>query len=184
MTSVIRSYRNGSRLPNPIGCVILKYSNKPVPFTFDNSSGTLDIDFSSGFTATTNANEDDYYVRGQPFTAINLIENLGRNFIQWCESSSNINAKPGSVRIYEKGLVVQANILQNNLQPDDVWATEERDTPISFDTAVGDSSNEYLSTYLFVKPLVITYLKSDGEPQPTYTRKYRVFTSQLGEQNT
>jgi hypothetical protein len=153
--------------------------NYPMPFTFDTSSGTLDLQFTNGFTNTTTIDSNStLFVRGQPFSAIALVEKLGRNFINWCENSGDVSADAGTVRIYEKGLVVQANVLQNDLDPNSVDVlTSPQDQPISFETAVGSPSDSYLSTYLFTKPLVITFLQGG-------VRKYQAFLTQIGEQNT
>lgn len=183
MSSVIRYYPNASRLPNPVGCVLMMYSNGgndyPMPFTFDKSTGTLDLDFINGFTETTTINTNTtLYVRGQPFNDISLIQRLGANFISWCENSSDVNADADTVSIYERGIVVPANILENNLEPNsNSVMTSNQNTPISFETSVGVPADSYLSTYLFKKPLVITFLEGG-------TRKYKAFLTQIGEQNT
>ncbi len=182
MSSVTRFYQNASRLPNPVGCVLLMFSSGadyPMPFTFDKTTGTLDVEFVNGFTNTTTINTNStLYVRGQPFNDISLVQRLGPNFISWCENSSDVQADAGTVSIYERGIVVPANVLQNNLDPNSVDVMSANETsPISFETSVGAPADNYLSTYLFKRPLVITFLEGG-------VRKYKAFLTQIGEQNT
>ena len=133
----------------------------------------------NGFTNTTTIDTNNtLYVRGQPFNDISLVQRLGANFISWCENSSDVNADAGTVSIYERGIVVHANVLQNNLDPNSVDVMTSNETfPISFETSVGAPADSYLSTYLFKKPLVITFLEGA-------IRKYKAFLTQIGEQNT
>lgn len=181
MTSVIRTTRLGTSLPDPANVVVLvwdngTYDDVPVPFVFNRRDSSLDIDFSSGFTATTNVSTNDSkFFRGQSFGAINLVERLGKNFIAWCEGE--LSADVGSVRIYEKPIVVQANVVEINQDPNSVTTMSGASTiPITYEQAAGSLTDGFYTTQLFKKPLVITYTIGG-------TRYYRSFLSQF-EGNT
>jgi hypothetical protein len=86
-------------------------------------------------------------------------------------------ADPGSVTIYEKPIIVPANVVQVNQSPNSEEAlSDESDTPISYEIANGSLSNDYYATYLFQKPLVLRYTVNG-------TSKWRAFLTQFGEGN-
>ena len=188
MTSVMRFKISGEALPKPNNVVTPTYSSGgndlAVPFTFNKRGGVLDLDFSGDFSASTDINSGNpIYVQGSTFTALRVVNSLGPNFIAWCENGANHlagdAADAGSVVLYSKPVVVRANQLQINLDPDaDIDAFGAGfTTPVNFELAAGSAAtNDYYSTYLFRTPLVIQY-KVSGET------KYAAFNTQF-EGNT
>lgn len=178
MTSVMSMLPGRSDLPTPGVAVVLSYDEGgetvPVPFTYSN--GTLDMAFTSGFTSGTSVNDNETnYLRYSP-NAIHLVTTIGPNFIAWMQNAGG--ADTGSVSIYQRGIVVRANALQLNSQPNSSPCTDESTTPYDFEAAQGTASdNNYFTTYLFKKALVLTFTKSG-------TRYYRYFNTQIGEGNT
>lgn len=175
MTSVLRSMANNTRLPYPSLVVALMYGNDQlVPFKLDKTTGVLDFDFSTGFTVSTSINgSDSAFVQGASFQAIHMVNDIGPNIKAWLVENG---ADSGSVKIYEKPIVVRASQISVGDEPDDDDAFGEREAPWDFDNASGNGANNWNATYLFKKPLVVTYTK-DG------TRYYRMFTTQF-EGNT
>ena len=160
MTSLLSSYKLGNTLPNPTNCLVLTYNDGtneiPVPFIFDRRTSTLDIQFSTGgFSDSTSMTENTKYFRGQTFGTLYTIESIGPNFIDWLQTF--IGADAGSVTIYEKPIIVPANVVQVDKDPSIVDAMTSSNTPISFEIANGSLSNDYYATYLFKKPLVVRY---------------------------
>lgn len=162
MTSVTRFKISGQALPKPMNVIHLTYSSggnsAPIPLTFNKRGNILDLDFSGDFNASTSVNTNDvFYVQGSTFTALHMVMELGPNFIAWAETQ--LNATPGSVVMTSKPVVVRANALQNNLDPNSVnsWETGIT-TPVNFELAAGSPAfNDYYSTYLFKTPLVLQY---------------------------
>jgi hypothetical protein len=115
------------------------------------------------------------FFRGQQFGGINLVMGLGPNFIDWCENNGSIDADTGTVTLVEKPIVVSANMIAPNQSPNN-GESEESQYPISFESAAGSSEGQYLKTLVFMKPMVITYLRSG-------TRYYRWFSNNF-EGNT
>jgi hypothetical protein len=64
------------------------------------------------------------------------------------------------VEVYEPGVAIKANVVATNLDQTNHAFTIESDNPISYDSAAGGPNDDYLSTILFKKALVITYKKS------------------------
>ena len=162
MSSVTRFKISGQALPKPMNVVHLTYSSggdeAPIPLTFNKRGNVLDLDFSGDFTATTSVNSNNtIYVQGSTFTALRMVMELGSNFIAWAENA--LGATPGSVVMYKNPVVVRANRLQINLDPNSVdsWGTGFL-FPVDFDLAAGSPAfNDYYSTYLFKTPLVLQY---------------------------
>jgi hypothetical protein len=177
MTSVLRQLANNTRLPYPSPAVTLTYGdNKVVPFTYNKSNGVLDFDFSTGFTASTSIDSNNtVYIQGASFNALHNVTDIGPNIVAWCEGSQ-VNADVGSVKIVEKPIVVRTNQIAVLREPDDNEAMHESDTPFDFESASGSVATNYNATYVFKKPLVLTYTR-EGE------RKYRMFNTQF-EGNT
>lgn len=178
MTSLLSSYKLGNTLPNPTGCRICTYfvgpNNIPVPFTFDRRTSSLDMSFSSGFTNGTGIDTTPKYFRGQTFGTLYTVDSIGPNFIEWLENIGG--ADPGSVTIWEKPIVVPANVVQVNKDPDTTGSMTTSLTPISFELANGGPSNDYYATYLFQKPLVVKYTTGGGA-----VTRYRAFLTQFAE---
>lgn len=188
MTSLLSSYKLGNTLPNPTGCVVLTYNDGtndvPVPFIFDRRTSILDIKFdgtASGFDEnTTMQTNDTKFFRGQTFNTLYTINGIGPNFIEWLENEGGATA--GTVQIHEKPIIVPANVVQVNGDPNNWNSMETSTTPISFETANGGPSNDYYATYLFKKPLVVKYTVTPTSPNLPYT-EYRAFMTQF-EGNT
>ncbi len=158
-------------LPLPEAVFLLKYDgNNAVPFYYDKRNSALDVRFVNGFTdSTTVYGSDGLWVRANLENGHFLVNNLGSNFKTWYETA--YGADSGSVSVYEPGVVVKANIVVAYADPDDNGVfSPERLTPISFESAEGNASDDYRATVLFKKGLVITYTK-------TGTRYYRSFTT-------
>ena len=181
MTSVLRTVAENRRLPAPSNVIALLYDAgnedgyQVVPMTFNKATGVLDFDFSGSFSASTDIQDNDTaFVQGASFAALHLVNDIGPNIVAWCET--NAEADSGSVRIVEKPIVVRANQLLLDKDPNSIGSMEESDTPYDFENASGSAANTFNVTYLFKKPLVVTYTKSS-------IRKYRIFTTQF-EGNT
>ena len=177
MSSIIRQFANNTRLPYPSPAVILSYDNdKVVPFTYNKSNGVLDFDFSTGFTVSTGINTNNtLYIQGASFNAIHNVTDIGPNIVAWCEGTE-VTADVGSVKILEKPIVVRTNQIAVTRDPNNDDTMEESDTPFDFENASGTVATSYNATYVFKKPLVITYTIED-------VRKYRMFNTQF-EGNT
>lgn len=177
MTSVLRQLANNTRLPYPSPAVALTYGDdKLVPFTYNKSNGVLDFDFSTGFTASTSIDsENTVYIQGASFNALHNVTDIGPNIVAWCEGTE-VNADIGSVRIVEKPIVVRTNQIAVTQRPNSNDAMSESDTPFDFESASGTLATSYNASYVFKKPLVLTYTIAG-------IRKYRMFNTQF-EGNT
>jgi hypothetical protein len=175
MSSVSSSFANNTRLPYPTQLIALTYgSSQVVPFTYNNSTRVLDFDFSGDFTESTTINSaTTIYVQGSSFGAASLVNDIGPNIVAWCESQAN--ADVGTVRILEKPIVVRANQIAEGREPNSDQAMRESNTPFEFENASGTAANRYNTTYIFRKPLVVTYTVSG-------VTKYRMFNTQYGGQ--
>lgn len=175
MSSVVRELANNTRLPNPFGVVTFTYgSNIIVPLTYNKSTGVLDFDFSGGFSASTSiSNRQTAFVQGASFSAIHLVNDIGPNIAAWCESEAN--ADSGSVKILEKPIVVRTNQIAVGREPNYSSAMEESDTPYDFENVSGSALTNFNATFLFKKPLVVTYTVGG-------LRKYRMFNTQFSGQ--
>lgn len=130
----------------------------PIPLTFNKKGGILDLDFSADFSSSTSVSTNDtIYVHGSTYMALHMVNELGPNFIAWAEN--NLSATSGSIVMYKKPIVVRANIVQADLEPNDVNSWETGVTvPVDFELAAGSPAlNDYYSTYLFKTPLVLQY---------------------------
>ena len=176
MSSVMRSFANKTQLPYPAGVVVLVYGdNQVVPFTFNKSTGVLDFDFSGSFSASTEINSGQTaYVRGASFGDVSLVNNIGPNIVAWCEGPE-VLADAGTVKIVEKPIVVRTNQIAVSREPNSDTTMEESDTPFDFENVSGLAANNFNATYLFKKPLVVTYTVSA-------VRKYRMFNTQFSAQ--
>jgi hypothetical protein len=171
MSSVIRVKAGAKSLPLPEAVFLLKYNdNKAVPFYYDKRTQSLDVRFVNGFTSSTEVSGGNgLWVRANLDNGHFLVNNLGSNFKSWYETA--YGADSGSVSVYEPGVVTKANVVVAYDDPDNEGVfSEERSTPLSYETAEGTETDDYLATVLFKKALVITYTKSG-------TRYYRGFTT-------
>jgi hypothetical protein len=110
-----------------------------------------------------NINEFFHFI----WIALHLVQGLGANFINWCENNSSFDADEGTVELYENPIVVNANMVAPNQNPND-GETQESDYAVSFERAAGSAEGQYCKTLVFMRPMVITYLRSG-------TRYYRWF---------
>jgi hypothetical protein len=176
MTSTLRTFASNVVLPQVSGVIAITYQELPIQFTLD-KKGTLDFVFANGFDVDSDINKSTtMYVRGSNNMAIRLVDKIGPNFISWMENNEGVDV--GSISIYEKPIVFRANLLLPNtieFNPNSDMAMFERTDPISFEQSAGNSANNYFSTFLFKKPLVLKYKKSGI----TY---YRCFTTQFSPQ--
>ena len=113
------------------------------------------------------------YIRGSNNAAIRFVDKIGPNFISWLQNNEGIDV--GSITVHEKPIVFRANLLLPNREPNNDHSMFESTNPISFEQSAGTSANNYFTTYLFKKPLVLKYKKAGI----TY---YRTFTTQFGSQ--
>ena len=111
------------------------------------------------------------FFRGQNFGGISLVQSLGPNFVAWCESS--LTADAGTVELYEAPIVVSANMVAPNMNPNNGESSESTN-PISFESAAGTVAGQYCKTLVFMKPMVISYKRTDVETD-TQTQYYRWF---------
>jgi hypothetical protein len=178
MTSVLRNTQSTRSLPAAPGFVAAYFTNtdgfsQPFPWRFNKQTGFLDLEFVDGFTNSTGLSDDDMFFRGQQFGGINLVMGLGPSFIEWCENS--LSADAGTVELVEKPIVASANLIAPNQSPNS-GESQEQTYPISFESAAGSSEGQYCKTLVFMKPMVISYLRSG-------TKYYR-WISQNFEGNT
>lgn len=179
MKSVISYTASQRNLPNPDGLVVLTYfdvnnNDVVVPIVYNKRTLVIDFDFSSGFDASTSiGSSQTAFVRGQSFGSDQLVLGIGPNIISWLETSGSADA--GTVQVYELPIVCRVNQLEINQEPNNVNAMRTSSTPFSFDQAAGSPTNNYYSTYVFRKPLVVQYLNSG-------TLEYRIFTTQWSPQ--
>lgn len=178
MTSVIRSTTIGRSLPATAQFVPMTFTNtsgydQPFPWRYDKKTQFLDLEFVDGFTASTETNDNDLFFRGQDFSASSLVLGLGPNFIEWCQSS--LSADAGTVKLYEAPIIVKANMVAPNTNPNN-GSTEEFDYPVSFESSAGTVAGKYCRTLIFMKPMVIKYKRSG-------TQYYRWFNQNF-EGNT
>jgi hypothetical protein len=178
MTSVLRSTQSTRSLPAAPGFVAAYFTNtdgfdQPFPWRFNKSNGFLDLEFIDGFTNSTSLSDQPMFYRGQQFGGINLVMGLGPSFIEWCENS--LSADAGTVELVEKPIVASANLVAPNQDPNSA-ESQEQSYPISFESAAGSSQGQYCKTLVFMKPLVISYMRSG-------TKYYR-WISQNFEGNT
>jgi hypothetical protein len=180
MTSVLRNTQSTRSLPAAPGFVAAYFTNsdgfsQPFPWRFNKQTGFLDLEFVDGFTNSTSLSDDPMFFRGQQFGGINLVMGLGPSFIEWCENTGDIDADAGTVELVEKPIVASANLVAPNQDPNS-GESQEQSYPISFESAAGSSEGQYCKTLVFMKPLVISYMRSG-------TKYYR-WISQNFEGNT
>ena len=146
-----------------------------VPFTYNKSTGVLDFDFSGSFSASTSIDTNTTaYVQGASFGGVNLVNDIGPNIVAWCEGPE-VNADVGTVKIVENPIVVRTSQIAVGREPNSDNTMEESDTPFDFENASGSSENNWNATYLFRKPLVVSYTVSG-------IKKYRMFNTQFDGQ--
>jgi len=170
MTSIIRSSSLGRSLPAAAGFISAYFINdagysQPFPWRYNRRTQAIDLDFVDGFTSSTSLSDDEMFFRGQNFGAVKLVQSLGPNFIAWCETSLGVDA--GTVTLYEAPIVVSANMVAQNMNPNSAESQESTE-PISFESSAGTVAGKYCKTLVFMKPMVITYTTGG-------TRYYRWF---------
>lgn len=178
MSSVLRSYALGSRLPHPAEFVMCTYwdeneNDLPFPWRFNKQTQAIDLEFVNGFNASTELRDVPMYVRGQSFRAAHNVLALGPNFVAWMENSQSADA--GSVVMTEHPIICDTNVVCPNQSPDS-GATGSSNDPISFESGAGPLVSDYLKTMVFLKPMVIRYTVEG-------TTTYRYFTNNF-EGNT
>ena len=178
MSSVLRSYATGSRLPDPAEYVMCSYedldgNDAPFPWRFNKQTQVIDLEFINGFNASTSLNDEPMYVRGNSTRAEHNVLGLGANFVAWMETSQGADA--GSVVMTERPILSSANVVAVNVNPNS-GANGSSSDPISFESSAGPLSSGYFKTMIFLKPLVIRYTVSG-------TTEYRYFTNNF-EGNT
>ena len=159
MTSIHRTYALGSRLPHPAEYVMCSYSTPdgyeaPFPWRFNKQTQAIDLEFVHGFNASTSLNDNPLYLRGHPLRAVHNVIGLGPNFIAWMENSQSADA--GSVRMVERPIICDANMVALGLDPNS-GGTGSSSDPISFESAAGPLVSDYQKTMVFLKPLVVRY---------------------------
>ena len=178
MSSVVRQLASAAFMPHPEPVCLIAYSNKPVPFFYDKRNNALEVRFVNGFTASTtvDGDDEDVWTRANLQNGLHLVSQVGDKFKEWYETAYGADA--GSIRVHEPGVVVKANVVVPNFEPNsDSSFSEETTAPISYESAAGGEDTDFLATVLFKKALVITYTKSG-------TRYYRGFATLWSEGNT
>ena len=171
MSSTFRTFASNIVLPQPGSVVTISYNSLPIQFSYDGKTGTLDFIFANGFDVNADLNRTTtFYVRGSNNGAIHSVDKIGPNFISWLETNEGVDV--GSITIHEKPIVFRANLLLPTREPNNDHAMFESTSEISFEQSAGTAANNYFTTYLFKKPLVLKYTKSGI----TY---YRAFTTQF-----
>jgi hypothetical protein len=170
MSSALRVTASAKSLPLPEAVYCLMYNDRAVPFYYDKSTQALDVRFVNGFTSsTTVTGSEDLWVRANLENGQFLVTKVGPNFKTWYETA--YGAEAGSVSVHEPGVVSKANVIATFSTPDGSGVfSNETTTPMSYESAAGTETDDYLATVLFKKGLVITYTKSG-------TRYYRGFTT-------
>lgn len=171
MSSAFRTTASSKSLPAPEAVFLLKYNgNSAVPFYYDKRNQALDVRFVNGFTESTEVGGGNgMWVRANLDNGHFLVNNLGSNFKTWYETT--YGADVDSVSISEPGVITKANVVVAYDDPDNSGVfSEERSTPLSYESAEGTEADDYLATVLFKKGLVITYTKEGS-------RYYRGFTT-------
>jgi hypothetical protein len=171
MTSVLRTFASNVALQKAEGVVTISYNGLPIQFSYDRRTSTLDFIFANGFDVNADLNRTTtMYIRGSNKGGIHLVDKIGPNFISWMETNEGVDV--GSISVHEKPIVFRANLLLQDREPNNDHAMFESTNPISFDQSAGTVANNYFTTFLFKKPLVLKYKKSGI----TY---YRTFTTQF-----
>jgi hypothetical protein len=171
MTSVCRTIASNVVLPHPGSVVTISYNGLPIQFSYDRKDGTLDFIFANGFDVNADINRSTtLYVRGSSNGAIHLVNKIGPNFISWMEINEGVDV--GSISVHEKPIVFRTNLLLPNREPNNDHSMFESTEEISLEESSGSQANNYFTTFLFKKPLVLKYTKSGI----TY---YRCFTTQF-----
>jgi hypothetical protein len=178
MTSCVRSSVVARSLPGAPGFVCAYFNNtngvtQPFPWRFNKRTQEIDLDYVDGFTVNTSLSDDSLFFRGQQFGALHLVQGLGSKFITWCETE--FETESGTVQLHERPIVVNANMVAPNQDPNN-GDSGESESPISFESAAGSAEGQYFKTLVFMKPLVIKYVRSG-------TTYYRWFSNNF-EGNT
>lgn len=178
MSSTLRSHFNGRSLPGAAGFVPAYFTNsagysQPFPWRFNRNTQAIDLEYVDGFTNSTSLSDDDMFFRGQQFGGLHVVHALGPKFVEWCETE--LTADVGTVTLYEAPVVVNANMVAPNQSPNN-GESQEQTYAISFESAAGTEAGQYCKTLIFMKPMVITFLRSG-------TRYYRWFNQNF-EGNT
>jgi hypothetical protein len=172
MTSLLRSYLSARSLPSAAGFIPAYFTNadgfsQPFPWRYNKQTQAIDLDFVDGFTNSTSLSDDEMFFRGQQYGGLRLVQRLGPKFIEWCENNGSFQADAGTVALHEAPIVVYANLVAPNQNPNSA-ETQEQTYPFSFESAAGSEAGKYGKTLIFMKPMVITYTRSG-------TRYYRWF---------
>lgn len=165
MTSVLRGPLPTRSLPYAAGFIPAYFTNtagysQPFPWRFDRRTQAIDLDYVDGFTNSTGLSDDEMFLRGQNFGGLHLVQRLGPKFIEWCENS--LSADVGSVALHEKPIVVNANMVAPNQNPNN-GESQEESYEFGFESAAGTAEGQYCKTLVFMKPMVIKYTQS-GTP--------------------
>ena len=165
MTSIIRQSGTLRSLPYSPGFIAAYFTttdgySAPFPWRFNKRNSHIDLDYVDGFTSSTSLSDTDMFFRGQTFGGVNIVMGLGPKFIEWCEDS--LTADAGTVQLVEMPIVVSANMVAPRQDPNSA-ESQEQTYPISFESAAGTSTGQYLKTLVFMKPMVIKYTRSGTE---------------------
>jgi hypothetical protein len=169
MSSVLKTFASNIDLPLDGGVITIGFNGFPIQFSLEN--GVLDFIFANGFIVTSDINKSTtFYIRGSNYSAVRMVDTIGPNFISWLEI--NEGADVGSVTVFEKPIVVRANLLLAKREPNNDMAMFVSTSQISFEQSAGNAANNYYTTFLFKKPLVLKYTVSG-------VTEYRAFTTQF-----
>ena len=153
MSSTFRTVASNVVLPLPGSVVTLSYNGLPIQFSHDRN-GTLDFIFANGFTVDSDISRTTtLYIRGSNYGAIRSVDKIGPNFLSWLVTNEGVDA--GTITIHENPIVFRANLLMQGREPNNDHAMFESTNQLSFERSPGSATNQYFSTYLFKKPLVL-----------------------------
>ncbi len=172
MTSVANNLQYSVGTTTSVGVLTCTYGDydTALPYKYNKRTNELDFDFSGAFQSDTSIGTTrTMYARASSFNANRNVLKIGPNIIAWMEDQGGADA--GSVTVQEYPIVVRANVLALDVEPNSLQGSSTYSYELSFEQSAGTVSNNYVSTFLYKKPLVLKYTVS-GEV------RYRVFASQ------
>jgi hypothetical protein len=133
------------------------------PFTYSN--GVLDININPAansfeadmITITGNAPDEDNELLVKQMGGIGLVRALGPNFVAYIRAWRNATIDAGSpVSVYIPGVVTKVQQAPSSAMADGGVYEVSTDAPPSDEYITGTPANNYLTSWVFKKPLTIT----------------------------
>lgn len=138
-------------------------SNVLFPFTYSN--GVLDININTAannfeadmITSTGNAPSDDNDLCVKQMGGLGLVRALGPNFVTYIRAWRNATIDAGSpVSVYIPGVVTKVQQTPASALADGGIYEVSTVAPVSDEYITGNVANNYLTSWVFKKPLTIT----------------------------